>query len=88
MNYTVLLHPKAAEFLKKIDRINGDRIKTELKLLRNATDHCEKLVSTPFWKIRIGDYRAILEINHAEKKIIVLFIGHRKNVYDDSSKLL
>ena len=40
-----------------------------------------------FWSLRIGDYRAIYEIKRNEKKVIVLFIGHRDDVYEDFSKL-
>ncbi|MCD6467139.1 MAG: type II toxin-antitoxin system RelE/ParE family toxin, partial [Methanomicrobia archaeon] len=41
-----------------------------------------------FWKLRIEDYRAIYEIKVKEKKVIILFIGHRKTVYDDFSRLI
>jgi len=35
----------------------------------------------------MGDYRVIYEIDKSSGKIIVLFIGHRKNVYDEFSRL-
>ncbi|MFB6088786.1 MAG: type II toxin-antitoxin system RelE/ParE family toxin, partial [Candidatus Aenigmatarchaeota archaeon] len=41
-----------------------------------------------FYRLRIGDYRAIYEVDKKKEKVVVLFIGHRKNVYDDFSKLL
>ncbi len=40
-----------------------------------------------FWSLRIGDYRAIYEIDRERNRVIVLFIGHRKDVYEDLSKL-
>ncbi len=40
-----------------------------------------------FWKIRVGDYRAIYEIEGSEHQVIVLFVGHRKNVYDEFFRL-
>ncbi|RZN70923.1 MAG: type II toxin-antitoxin system mRNA interferase toxin, RelE/StbE family, partial [Candidatus Methanolliviera hydrocarbonicum] len=46
----------------------------------------ECLKHSIYWRLRIGKYRAIYKIENS--KIIVLFIGHRKNVYDDFSKLL
>jgi len=33
------------------------------------------------WRYRIGDYRAICEIDDAEGRIVVLAVGHRKEVY-------
>ncbi len=41
-----------------------------------------------FWSLRIGDYSTIYEIDRAKKQVIILFVGHRKKVYDDFSKLL
>ena len=41
-----------------------------------------------FWKIRIGDYRIIYEIDKPSNRVIVLFVGHGKSVYDDFSKLV
>ena len=88
MAYKILLHPKASDFLEKKEQIIRERIKNKLRLLKNLPDRKgNHLRYTPFWKLRIGDYRAIYEIDHKEKKVIVLFIRHRKNVYDDFSKL-
>lgn len=41
-----------------------------------------------FWSVNSGDYRAIYEINTEKNQVIVLFVSHRKKVYDDFSKLL
>jgi mRNA-degrading endonuclease RelE of RelBE toxin-antitoxin system len=46
------------------------------------------LKPSDFWSLRIGDYRAIFEIDRAKEQVIVLFIGYRKKVYDDFSKML
>jgi len=34
-----------------------------------------------YWKYRVGDYRIIAEIHDAEILIMVLHIGHRREVY-------
>jgi mRNA interferase RelE/StbE len=34
-----------------------------------------------FWKYRVGDYRIIAEIHDREIRIIVVRIGHRREVY-------
>ncbi|MGE5555544.1 MAG: type II toxin-antitoxin system RelE family toxin [Methanocella sp.] len=36
----------------------------------------------------MGDYRAIYEVDSAKKEVVVLFVGHRSNVYDEFSKIL
>jgi len=88
MAYKILLHPKANRFLEKNETIIKERIKNKLKVLKNFPDRKgNHLRHTTFLKLRIGDYRVIYEIDNKEKKVIVLFIGHRKNVYDEFSKL-
>jgi len=85
----VLLHPKAAKELEKIEDQIKSRIKEKLKELRDNPERIGKrLKPSDFWSLRIGDYRAIYEIDRNKKQVIILFIGHRKKVYDDISKIL
>jgi mRNA-degrading endonuclease RelE of RelBE toxin-antitoxin system len=48
----------------------------------------ERLRPSEFWRIRVGDHRAIYEIDREKKTAIVLYVGHRRTVYDDFSHLL
>lgn len=83
------MHPHAAKALQKLDEQNRARIKKVLgELTGDPYEAGEPLHPSDFWKIKAGDYRAIYEINNAKKEVIVLFVGHRKNVYDDFSKIL
>jgi mRNA interferase RelE/StbE len=34
------------------------------------------------WSLRVGNYRAIYSIKNNELLVLVLRLGHRKNVYD------
>lgn len=89
MTFRVFLHPKAAQFLAKIDPPLRNRIIAILRELKDSPEKKgERLKPTSFWRVRIGDYRAIYEINREEHRVLVLFIGHRRNVYDEFSKLL
>ncbi|MBU0898269.1 MAG: type II toxin-antitoxin system RelE/ParE family toxin [Nanoarchaeota archaeon] len=85
--YSIFLHPLADKFLKDSDKVVGEQIKKKLRELKEFPERGKPLKYTNFWSLRIGDYRAIYEIHKKENKIIVLFIGHRSNVYDDVSKL-
>jgi mRNA interferase RelE/StbE len=86
--YTVLLHPKAAYALNKMDEQLKKRITEHLKELINHPQKSGKHMKySEFWSLRIGDYRAIYEINTDKKQVTILYIGHRKKVYDDFSKL-
>ena len=86
--YDILLHPLADRFLKKVDIERSKQIKKKILELKEFPEQRGKhLRYTQFWSLRIGDCRVIYEIEEKEKKVIVLFIGHRDDVYDDFSKL-
>ncbi len=88
MTYSILLHPKANDFLQNLDNQLKERIKNKLHVLSSDLEHGDKLKYSLFRQVRIGDYRAIYEIKRDSHRVIVLFIGHRKDVYDDFSRLL
>jgi mRNA interferase RelE/StbE len=89
VGFAVLLHPKAAKELDKLERQIKDRIIARLKDLRDKPQTLGKILKpSSFWSLRIGDYRVIYEIDKPKKRVVVLFIEHRKKVYDDFSKLL
>lgn len=86
--FNIFLHPMVAKILEKLDMEIRRQIKKKLKELKDFPEQRGKhLRYTNFWSLRIGDYRAIYEIRDNEKKIIVLFVGHRDDVYTDFSKL-
>jgi mRNA interferase RelE/StbE len=86
--FTVLLHPKAAKTLEKLEKPLGQRMKKQLRELKDHPERIGKqLQYSNFWSLRIGNYRAIYEINREKQQVIILFIGHRKKVYDDFSKM-
>ncbi|MBE0512624.1 type II toxin-antitoxin system RelE/ParE family toxin [Candidatus Bathyarchaeota archaeon] len=88
MVFTVVLHPKAAKALKKIEKLIRLRIIEELRELRNRPERVGKrLKYSDFWSLRVGDYRVIYEIDRDKNQVVILFVGHRKKVYDDFSKM-
>jgi mRNA interferase RelE/StbE len=88
MSFTVLLHPKAAKELEKIENTIKARIVERLRELKDNPERVGKALRySNFWSLRVGDYRAIYEIDRARRQVVVLFVGHRKKVYDDFSKL-
>lgn len=84
MTYEVRLLSKAERFLKKLNKNIQERIITALERLEKDPKIGIPLTANlaGLWKLRIGDYRAIYQIKHEELLILVLKIGHRKNVYE------
>jgi len=86
--FTVLLHPKAAKALKKIEESTKLRIMEKLRELRERPERIGKpLKYSDFLSLRVGDYRIIYEIDRGKNQVVILFVGHRKRVYDDFSKM-
>ena len=52
----------------------------ELETNPRPTD-AKKLKGRKAWRIRVGDYRAIYEIHDQQPQILVITIGHRREVY-------
>ncbi len=88
MSFTVLLHPKAAKALKKLPASIRERIVEGLKELQERPEKGDPLKPSQFWRIRVGDYRAIYEIDRQTHRVIVLHVGHRNSVYDEFSRLI
>lgn len=88
MSYTVLLHPKAAEFLERCDEHLRLRVKNRLRELEREPEAKGKPIRhSHFRNLRIGNYRAIYMVEKEDRRVIVLFIGHRRDVYDDFSRI-
>ena len=84
MSFKVLLSPKSDNFLKKLDTNEQERIKNKFRNLANNPELGKPLIGklVGLWSLRIGDYRAIYQIRKLELLILVVKIGHRKNVYE------
>ena len=83
MTYSIEIRKKAAKALSRIPEKYRENIITKIKAL--STDPhplgSKNLTSIDGWRIRIGDYRVIYEINDNKLTILVLHIGHRKDIY-------
>ena len=83
MTYTIELTKKARNFLKKLEKEDATAILRKIYSLRdNPFPMLKKLKGTKLWRLRIGKYRAILDVLIKRNKIIILRIGKRSNVYD------
>jgi len=73
---------EAKKFLKRLNKEDKTRIISSLERCRiRPYAHVKKLVSSPYFRLRVGDYRVIMGIQSGRLLIIVVEIGHRKNIY-------
>ena len=68
---------------KKYSLKDAEIILNKLYSIRNNPyRYLKRLQGDKLWRLRIGDYRVIVDVIVSMNKIIVLRIGHRKNVYE------
>jgi mRNA interferase RelE/StbE len=85
--YQLLISPDAKEDLKRLDKPAAERIlKKMIWVARNAAILTHDALAgqwSGFFRWRIGDYRVIYSIDHDGKIIMVVVIGHRREVYEE-----
>jgi mRNA interferase RelE/StbE len=82
MGFKIIWSRPAARELKKLDRVVSKRIFEKVgELAEDPYLHVTKLTGGPYYRLRVGDYRAILDIENNELRVLVLKIGHRKKIY-------
>lgn len=82
MTYEILFSDKALKQLKKMERHVQERIIAAMERVRIKPEkYVTKLVGDPGYKLRVGDYRIIMDIDSKKLQVLVLKIGHRKNIY-------
>lgn len=88
MKYKIEILRSAAKSLKKIPEPDRKRISKKIDdLVEQLPIHEETKMkgNNPFHKIRVGDYRIIYEIREEILVILVVKIGHRKDIYKNLS---
>jgi mRNA interferase RelE/StbE len=80
--YTVIYDEEALQNLEKLEKKIRKRIFEKIiSTKENPFHYFERLTGRWEYKLRVGDYRIIADIDEKTKKISILFIDHRKNIY-------
>ena len=84
--YAVILSAKALDWLEecrdaRLKRRVADAIDA---LMMNARPPgCVKLAGDEdVWRVRVGDYRILYEIHHRRLVVVIIDLGHRKEIYE------
>lgn len=83
MSYTLSITRRAQKELADIHPTHRERIINSIQPLAENPNPpgCKKLTGRDAWRIRVGNYRVIYEINNNELIVTVINIGHRREVY-------
>jgi mRNA interferase RelE/StbE len=85
MAWTIKLTTSAEKELDKLDRAEARRILKylEKRVTPDPRSLGEQLQGTlsEFWRYRVGDYRVLCLLEDQEVRVVVVKIGHRREVY-------
>jgi len=84
MRYTVAFTNSAAREFKALERATQRRISARIDELANHPfpPGVKKLQGEPdLYRIRIGDYRVLYRVDGKRMTVLILKIGHRRDVY-------
>lgn len=83
MNYTISILRRAQKELGGLPAQAYERIRDSILALAQdpRPPGCVKLTNREGWRIRVGDYRVIYEIDDKQKIVTILSIGHRRDIY-------
>lgn len=84
MAYAVTLSSAAEKQLSKLDHSIARRLTDAMARLvdQPRPSGCKKLTGIDAWRIRVGDYRVVYQIRDERLFILVIRIGHRREVYN------
>ena len=78
MTYSILFTETADKQLQKLSKDVQKRIIATLKRCQvRPYTHVKKLVGSDYFRLRIGDYRAILDIIDNKLVVLVVEVGHQ-----------
>ena len=81
--YEIQILRRAQRSLARLPERQYKRVRDAIGILADEPrpPGCRKLTGRDGWRIRIGQYRVIYEIDDAARIVTVLDIGHRREVY-------
>ena len=79
----ILFVKSAEKELLRLKKSLAQRIFQKISLLKNNPygQNSQKLEGNKGYRIRIGDYRVVYTIDKENKIILIIKIGHRREIY-------
>ncbi|HEY8718501.1 type II toxin-antitoxin system RelE/ParE family toxin [Pengzhenrongella sp.] len=83
MTYRVEVRPAALKALRRIDPADARRIQGAIALLAQdpRPPGARALQGRPGLRVRVGDYRIVYTIQDDVLLVVVVTLGHRREVY-------
>lgn len=83
MTWSLRYTREAAKQIEKLDRSVKERIRHGLETLAQDPHRGKVLtgVLAGRWSYRVGDYRLLYKVYLGEQTVVILTVGHRREVY-------
>lgn len=83
MTYAIVILRRAQKELADLPENSYPRVRDTIRDLAQEPRPAgsRKLVGREGWRIRVGSYRLIYQIDDSQQRITILHVGHRKDVY-------
>lgn len=83
MSYSAEWHPKTRKFLKKLPNDISARIVLKVKEVQeDPFRFLEHYEGKDYYKLRVGDYRLLIDVDFKNKSLLIQVIDHRGRIYD------
>ncbi|MBI4170504.1 MAG: type II toxin-antitoxin system RelE/ParE family toxin [Candidatus Aenigmarchaeota archaeon] len=83
MTFSTIWSENSLKQLRKLDQHVAKRIITAVEGLKeNPYRHVKKIIGEDkTFRLRVGDYRVLMDISNQQLHVLVLKIGHRSMIY-------
>jgi mRNA interferase RelE/StbE len=82
MVWQVIWSEKSVKQLEKLDKKNAQRVYDKvLDCAQDPFKNVTRLANSPFYRLRVGDYRVILDLQQSKMIIFVVETDHRSRIY-------
>jgi len=83
VSYSVFFLPRADREFAALSKSDFERVKRAIDGLADNPRpiNCQKLKGRGGWRIRAGDYRVVYDIDDSVRTMMIVNIGHRREVY-------
>jgi mRNA interferase RelE/StbE len=83
VRFRVIIEPKAEEVLSKLDPQTQTKLRLAIGLLASNPypPNCRKLINQVGYRVRVGDYRVIYQVEGKNLLVYVFKLGHRREIY-------
>jgi mRNA interferase RelE/StbE len=85
VGYTIRWSSRAAKAYERLQNPTRQRIANRIKGLADdpRPSGCEPLQGSSYLRVRVGDYRIVYEVRDTELRVLIVLVGHRREVYRD-----